>query len=61
MREICTRHHVDPVGPTLDHVATCCHTSTYVAMTPHQSKETNSQQIRSKHADLRAHNHEIMG
>jgi hypothetical protein len=35
MREICIRHHVDLVGPIPDHVATCCHTGAYVAMTPH--------------------------
>jgi hypothetical protein len=50
MREICTRHHVDPVGPTPGHMETCCHTGAHVAMTPHRSKEAYSRPIRSKHA-----------
>jgi hypothetical protein len=61
MREICTRNHVDPVRPIAGHVATCCHTGAHVSMTPHRSKETHFRPIWSKHADPRAHNHEITG
>jgi hypothetical protein len=61
MREMCTRHHVDPVGPTPGHVARCCHRGAHVAMTPHRSKEAHSRLIKIKHADPRAHNHMITG
>jgi hypothetical protein len=61
MREMCTRHHVDLVGPTPGHVEMCCHTGAHMAMTPHRPKEAHSRPIRSKHADPRAHTHEITG
>jgi hypothetical protein len=61
MREICTKHQVGSVRPTLGHVATCCHAGAHVSMTPHRSKEAHSRPIRSKHADPRAHNHKITG
>jgi hypothetical protein len=61
MREMCTRHHVDPMGPTPSHMATCCHTGAHVAMTPHRFKEARSRPIRSKYVDPRTHYHEITG
>jgi hypothetical protein len=49
MREICTGHHVGPVGPTPGHVVMCWHTGCHVSMTPHQSKRSTSRRIRRRH------------
>jgi hypothetical protein len=49
IREICIRHYVGPVGPTLGHVATYWHTGCHVSMTPHQSKRNTSRRIRRRH------------
>jgi hypothetical protein len=49
MKEICTRHHVGPMRPTLGHLVTCYHTEARVSMTPHQSKETHLRPIISLH------------
>jgi hypothetical protein len=49
MREICTGHHVGPVGPAPGHVETCWHTGCHVSMTPHQSKRSTSRRIRCCH------------
>jgi hypothetical protein len=49
IREICIRHYVGPVGPTLGHVATYWHTGCHVSMTPHQSKRNTSRRIRRHH------------
>jgi hypothetical protein len=59
VKEICTEHHVDPMGPTPGHVAMCWHKGCHVSMTHHQSKRSTSRRIQHNHVfskDSRAHN-----